>query len=62
MKKKKKMNRCIFFIIFPVTGTNEKKINERKKIYFFVLQNEFGLLTNCIVKKKMYCKAGIVLQ
>ena len=54
---KKKINRCIlFFIIFPVTGTNEKKI--MKKYIFFVLQNRFGLLPNCIVKKKKFVLQG----
>ena len=63
------MNRCIFFfIIFPVTGTNEKKKIMKKKI-FFVLQNGFGLLPICIAGEwKLYCNTvgwkavGIVLQ
>ena len=49
-----------FFRHFPVAGNKEKKRkkNEKKKC-----RNGFGLLPNCIVKKKnLYCNLAIVLQ
>ena len=47
----------MYIFYFPVVVTNEKKNNEKK-----IGAESVGLLPNCIVKKKMYCKAEIVLQ
>ena len=38
-------------------------MKKKKEIFFFLVHNRFGLLPNCIVKKKkLYCNLAIVLQ
>ena len=56
----------VFFWVFPVAGNKEKKKKKRmkkKNLLKKCSRNGFGLLPNCIVKKKkLYCNHAIVLQ
>ena len=63
-RKEKKKYMYIFFVYLPVAGRNEKKKKFLLKKKCII--NEFGLLPNCIVKKKnciatlsLYCKRKV---